>query len=888
MRNRDAATGGYVEELDGLRGIAILAVMIHRMWPRASATPWPVEAGWAGVDLFFVVSGFLIAGILIDSRSDPDYFRNFYARRILRIFPLFYLLVGGMMLAFPAAGHEAFVREAGSPLWYLFQLGNVPESLLGRDPPYWLAPVWSLAIEEQFYLTFPLLIRYCEPARLGRWLAVIAGIALATRLVTTALIPDRERIQYLFTVCRLDTIAIGCLLAVFVRSERYQVWRARLPRVLVPVAVAAAAILFVTQLDRTTWFGRTFGYDVVALGFVSVVLLVLEYRDQPATAALRFVPLRYLGKLCFGLYLLHRPADTLVTELIARAGLDGDSLWWLPVKIAAATVLATISWRLVERPFLRLKQRFTARPRGLGAGGALAATVALLAACQSPTSAASMDTSNMTWADGGVDGGAIMIDGAIAMPSDGRTIDGGPRGMDAAPSDAAAVDAGPGDAAPIHDAGPPPHDAGSSPVDGPHDAGPIVTPPADAPHDAGTADVPPPDAPPDGPPPPPPGHVWYPEGQLLSPVTPDIAAELTRIAALAPTADHVFAKIGDSITVSTSFLSCFDGAHPDLGAHADLGDTIELFRAGDAAGATPYGRVSEAATGGFTASDMLSGTPSPLDRELTAITPRYGVTMLGTNDVRTGRTAQAFGADLWTIVDREIARGTIPILSTLPAMHGDPGGNANIPVANRVIRAIAQGRSLPLVDLHLALSTLTDEGIGPDGLHPTTAPEGGCALTESALGYGYNWRNLLSLQALDRTRRACSGQPIDGNAARRIGSGTHADPYLGQLPLADLADTRSGEATFASYPGCGVTASGHEIVYRLELTAQAAIDAYVIGRTPVDVDVAILSGSLSTASCVAGGDLTASATVGPGTVFVVVDSRSPASEGEFVVVVQAH
>jgi hypothetical protein len=77
-------------------------------------------------------------------------------------------------------------------------------------------------------------------------------------------------------------------------------------------------------------------------------------------------------------------------------------------------------------------------------------------------------------------------------------------------------------------------------------------------------------------------------------------------------------------------------------------------------------------------------------------------------------------------------------------------------------------------------------------------------------------------------------------------------------------------------------------VYRLELTAQAAIDAYVIGRTPVDVDVAILSGSLSTASCVAGGDLTASATVGPGTVFVVVDSRSPASEGEFVVVVQAH
>src|SRR5207344_3459310 len=131
---------------------------------------------------------------------------------------------------------------------------------LGRDPPYWLAPVWSLAIEEQFYLTFPLLVRWTEPRRLARRLVTIALLALVARLVTTALVPDRERIQYLFTLCRLDTIAIGCLLAVFVRSAAYRAWRAALPRVLVPVLVAAAAVLFVTELDRTTWFGRTLGY----------------------------------------------------------------------------------------------------------------------------------------------------------------------------------------------------------------------------------------------------------------------------------------------------------------------------------------------------------------------------------------------------------------------------------------------------------------------------------------------------------------------------------------------------------------------------------------------------------------------------------------------------
>src|SRR5512146_2621511 len=133
MPGRGAAASGYVAELDGLRGIAILLVMIHRMYPHTGGMPWPIEAGWVGVDLFFVISGFLIAGILIDTRDDPDYFRNFYARRVLRIFPLFYLLVGGMLLVFPLAGHADFLRAAGSPLWYLLQLGNLPEGLLGRD-----------------------------------------------------------------------------------------------------------------------------------------------------------------------------------------------------------------------------------------------------------------------------------------------------------------------------------------------------------------------------------------------------------------------------------------------------------------------------------------------------------------------------------------------------------------------------------------------------------------------------------------------------------------------------------------------------------------------------------------------------------------------------------
>src|SRR6478735_6413135 len=125
--SKNALTKGFIVELDGLRGIAILMVMIHRFWPRTGVGFGAdvAGAGWIGVDLFFVISGFLIAGILLDTKGEPGYFRNFYARRVLRIFPLYYLFVIGTLIAF---SHNAeFRQHAGSPFWYLAYLGNIPE-----------------------------------------------------------------------------------------------------------------------------------------------------------------------------------------------------------------------------------------------------------------------------------------------------------------------------------------------------------------------------------------------------------------------------------------------------------------------------------------------------------------------------------------------------------------------------------------------------------------------------------------------------------------------------------------------------------------------------------------------------------------------------------------
>src|SRR5439155_3423144 len=144
---------------------------------------------------------------------------------------------------------------------------------------------------------------------------------------------------------------------------------------------------------------------------------------------------------------------------------------------------------------------------------------------------------------------------------------------------------------------------------------------------------------------------------------------------------------------------------------------------------------------------------------------------LGTNDNRYGRTVDAFGADLWTIVDTMIARGVVPIVTTPPPIHSDPTTDARSLLFGRVARAIAQGRQVPLVDLYRELVPLPNQGIGSDGLHPTIAPDGTCMLSAADLQYGFNVRNLITIDALGRARAAVGGNAADPTAPVRTGSG---------------------------------------------------------------------------------------------------------------------
>ena len=357
-----------------------------------------------------------------------------------------------------------------------------------------------------------------------------------------------------------------------------------------------------------------------------------------------------------------------------------------------------------------------------------------------------------------------------------------------------------------------------------------------------------------------------------------VVAELARIRANDPTLrDDVLAKVGDSITVSTSFLRCFAGSRVNLDGRTALADTIAHFGAGDAAGATPYERETLAAGVGWSAWRALEGAPSPLVRELDAIAPRFAVVMYGTNDVGSN-TPTRYADDMLDLVDTLIERGVVPIVSSFPPLDANPAADARIPLYTAILRALSEARQVPFVDLHAELAALPGHGLGPDDIHPNTAPSGACDFSAAGLGYGYDVRNLVTIEALDRARRVVvGGEPApDADGLARLGSGTSADPYvIDALPFTDSRNTAfATERLRASYSGCSSTANegGAELVYTLELTAPRRIDAWVFDRGMVDIDVHVLDASGSEAGCMARNDTHVAIDLPAGRFTIVIDT----------------
>jgi peptidoglycan/LPS O-acetylase OafA/YrhL len=273
-------SGNHIPALDGIRGLAILAVLATHAVPRVAdvgAGRWwnqVLESGAFGVDLFFVLSGYLITGILLDTRDKPEYFRNFYARRFLRLFPVYYLYLGLLALALPPFHrmiHLHMPEYAGSWWWYLLYLCNLKPGHAAHDP--YLGHFWSLAVEEQFYLVWPAVVLLFR-RRLAFWCFFAIASAVALRVYLSWSGADWNTI-YRLTPARLDALSLGALGAIALRNEQ---WRPRC-MALARKALIAGGILFLICVlwgRSTSWESRpiqTFGALFADISFAGLIYL---------------------------------------------------------------------------------------------------------------------------------------------------------------------------------------------------------------------------------------------------------------------------------------------------------------------------------------------------------------------------------------------------------------------------------------------------------------------------------------------------------------------------------------------------------------------------------------------------------------------------------------
>lgn len=379
------STAARFPPLDGLRGVAILLVLVHHCWFTTDGSALGrllaplIDAGWIGVNLFFVLSGFLITGILLESKGQPSYYRTFYMRRVLRIFPLYYtvLLVHATLVGFWTrrfADGTLMYRPAAWPVWMF--LTNWPDALPVGVLTGALMPLWSLAVEEQVYLVLPAVIAAFDRRWLLRGFVAVLPLALVWRVaILCGLAPAAT--AYAGTLSCLDAFAAGGVGALLTRGvmDRYRLHR------LACVAAAGASLCLTAMATRQGHFyvwRDMYGILSVGLTLLSLAfgaLIVACVTAEPGWGLNRFLSsrvLRSFGRLSFALYLLHMPIFGVVRpNLVLRLGSAipsssfAMSVQAFLVTLAVTYLCARLSWRFIESPALRWKAAFPTSGRAV-------------------------------------------------------------------------------------------------------------------------------------------------------------------------------------------------------------------------------------------------------------------------------------------------------------------------------------------------------------------------------------------------------------------------------------------------------------------------------------------------------------------------------------------
>ena len=351
-------TLGKRPALDGLRGCSVLAVMaIH-----ASAT---AKGGWIGVQVFFVISGFVITMVILEEvRSTNAFsFRNFYARRGLRLLPALFgmlLFVGAYSLLAPDKVTPHAAGEAGAAT--IMYVANWLFAIKGSHP-FLLVHTWSLAVEEQFYLLWPPIMIAIVFRRAGVRAVFLAasGGAIASAAWRYFLISHHSGINraYLGTDTRVDALLIGCALAVVFHAGWVPTGKRFVGLVRVAAAGAGLALVVGTfTVNRQRMWLYKGGLTMLALCAAVVIALVVLSPDGLVGRALAWRPLESLGHISYGLYLWHLPIFVISRNLFPSA----PQVVLVPAMSALAIGVAAASYHYVEQPFLRVKEHFRSVP----------------------------------------------------------------------------------------------------------------------------------------------------------------------------------------------------------------------------------------------------------------------------------------------------------------------------------------------------------------------------------------------------------------------------------------------------------------------------------------------------------------------------------------------
>jgi len=364
--------------LDGVRGLASLAVVLYHFTLVSGLRDMPGKAkwlgklfsvGWIGVDVFFVLSGFLITSILAAKKDSLHFKRAFYARRLFRVVPLYFVflvlyltLVPRLLAAHPqtAALAESIKLARSRQGWLWTYTANLWMALRNQGIGGALEPVWSLCVEIQFYLLWPFLIRLL-PAQTLKKAIVACLLALPACRLGLLLVGVHPRTIYFLTITRMDPILVGTFLALLRQDHAsYERWRS-VSGQLLALAIAALGILFLLGrgINEQSKITVILGYSVLAACSGCFVLAAFTGSQTPLfRRVLAFAPFRSAGKHSYAIYLYNLPAF-----LIATAWLKGKPLPIFATAFTAVLILAGASWVLIEKPCLGLRRAFPWNPR---------------------------------------------------------------------------------------------------------------------------------------------------------------------------------------------------------------------------------------------------------------------------------------------------------------------------------------------------------------------------------------------------------------------------------------------------------------------------------------------------------------------------------------------